>query len=231
MKNVMQDSHIQTATRGRFIIGVLLTCALAMPLTGFATERPSSDTMVALSATKVVSEANNKAEAAQPKEEIPQTKLVLEEVSYPATANSATKKYESYTAITARGTLNYQLLHGEDVIHTDNGPLLVDDCYAVAMGQQFGVVGDKFLVTLADEEGETHQIKIIMCDTKANKDTLGGAGWFGGDGHIIEVIVDMSKLDATCRQWGNLNYLDTFHGTVTKIEKIVGEETYYVTKD
>ena len=147
---------------------------------------------------------------------LPQTEVV----NYPPTNNSETKVYESYTAITDVNSPHYQLLHGEGVEHHDGGLITVNGYYAVALGQNFGNVGDKFIVTLREED-QDKQVPVIMCDSKQGQHTMNGEGWLGQNGHVIEVIVNMDYLDNAVRTSGNMNDNSVFEGEIVQIEKEV----------
>lgn len=141
------------------------------------------------------------------------------QVEYPYTDNSSCKKWMDYRCITDTASEHYKLLHGENVIHEQGGLINVDGYYAVALGQSFGEVGDKFRITLQDARG-THAVNVIMCDAKQAQHTRDCAGWMGQDGHILEVIVNTDCLDSEVMQMGDANYHDTFAGEITKIERL-----------
>lgn len=138
---------------------------------------------------------------------------ITEVVDFPQTNNSEWKPYEDYRCISNVTTPNYQLLHGGNVQHHGDGLISIGEYYTVALGQNFGEIGDKFVVTFEDG----HKTKIIMCDAKANEHTIDG--WQGHNGHIVEVIVDTDYLTPDVRQMGTVGVNEVFKGKIVKIER------------
>jgi hypothetical protein len=89
-----------------------------------------------------------------------------------------------------------------------------DGYICIALGSQYGPVGTKYYMTIG---GVVY--KFIKADAKADIHTANGEGWTGPDGHIIECIVDMDKLDSRAAFSGNCNVL--IPGSVTKILRII----------
>lgn len=134
-------------------------------------------------------------------------------IDFPQTDNSEWKPYEDYRCISDINSPNYKLLHSESVLYGGDGLISVGGYYAVALGQNFGEVGDRFIVTFDDG----HRTKVIMCDTKAWEHTIDG--WQGHNGHIIEVIVNTDCLSQEIKQMGTVGVSEVFKGKIVKIEK------------
>lgn len=145
--------------------------------------------------------------------------IVTEEVQFPKAENPSTKMYMDYQTVTDTTSPNYKLLHSESVKFEDEGLITVDGFYAVALGQNFGHAGDKFFLTLHDENGY-RTIPIIMADEKKYEDTVNDEGWLGTGSHVIEMIVRTEHLPKMARTMGDCNYTDTFHGEVISIRKV-----------
>ena len=127
-------------------------------------------------------------------------------------SSSTVKTYMSYTAVTNTASLQYQILSQAE--HASNGLMYYDGYICIALGSQYGPVGTKYYMTIG---GTVY--KFIKADAKADIHTANGAGWTGMDGHIIECIVDMDKLDSRAAFSGNCNVL--IPGSITKILRII----------
>ena len=126
-----------------------------------------------------------------------------------APAHTEKKPWMDYRAVTDTSSVQYELL--SRAYHADNGLLYVDGYLCVALGQQFGEVGDVFVFQM--DTGET--IEVIMADAKMNCHTIDG--WTGTDGHLIEMIVDTDYLDNEAMVMGDCNCL--VPGTVISFER------------
>jgi len=136
--------------------------------------------------------------------------LPVEEIR--VVSSSTVKTYMSYTAVTDTSSRQYQILSRAE--HGSNGLMYYDGYICIALGSQYGPVGTKYYMTIG---GVVY--KFIKADAKADIHTANGAGWTGMDGHIIECIVDMDKLDSRAAFSGNCNVL--IPGSITKILRII----------
>lgn len=124
-------------------------------------------------------------------------------------AHNSRKPWMDYRAVTDTTSVQYELL--SRAYHADNGLLYVDGYLCVALGSQFGEVGDVF--TFVMDTGET--IEVIKADAKQDCHTI--EGWTGVDGHLIEMIVDTDYLDDEAMVMGDCDCL--VPGTVTSWER------------
>lgn len=129
----------------------------------------------------------------------------------PVMSDSPVKPYMDYRTITDYSSPQYRIV--SQAIHEADGRLTVDGYTCVALGQQYGEVGDRFIVTIGGKE-----YKLIMADAKRYCDTAGGAGWCGVNGHVIEMVVDSGMLPNECRVMGDCNPL--MEGSVEKVERV-----------
>ena len=125
--------------------------------------------------------------------------------------NYAQKPFEYYTSITDPSSKAYRLLHSGDIKYRSDGTITRNGYLMVAMGQSYGMPGDKFNIKLSSGRW----LKVIIIDAKANRDTVGG--WTGTNGHILEMVVWSAPQSAR----GQLCYggLKSYSGTVSKIYK------------
>lgn len=124
--------------------------------------------------------------------------------------------------VTDRSSPQYQLLHSGEVTVCDDGLLRDKEGYiAVALGSYYSQnIGDRFIVTF--EDGDT--AKFIVCDEKADGDTINGAN-HRSDGSMVEFIISVDLAKQSYRDsivMGNFDYSAEFNGNIIKIEKVVG---------
>lgn len=129
----------------------------------------------------------------------------------PVMSDSTKKPYMDYRTITDYTSPQYQIV--SQAQHEPDGTLTVDGYTCVALGQNYGAVGDRFVVQIG---GETY--RIVMADAKRFCDTAGGAGWTGVDGHQIELVVDTGALPQECRILGDCDSI--MPGSVEAITRI-----------
>ena len=129
----------------------------------------------------------------------------------PVMSDSTVKPYMDYRAITDYSSPQYRIV--SQATHESDGTLTVDGYTCVALGQQYGEVGDRFIVTIGGKE-----YKLIMADAKRYCDTTGGAGWTGTNGHVVEMVVDSGMLPSECRVLGDCNSL--MPGSIEKVERL-----------
>ena len=137
------------------------------------------------------------------------------------------KRYEGYTSINMKGTMNYKLCREKAKVAKD-GSCVVNGRVLVAMGQKYGKAGDCFDITLKDKvTGSKHVLQVMMGDEKDDRDTHNGEGWYrddAGGSHIVEGIVDVSRISAKARIMGDLDYNGPrWNGVVVKIVKVSGD--------
>ena len=129
----------------------------------------------------------------------------------PVMSDSPVKPYMDYRTITDTASPQYRITR--QAVHEADGTLTVDGYTCVALGQQYGEVGDRFIATIGGKE-----YKLIMADAKRYCDTAGGAGWTGTNGHVIEMVVDSSMLSSECRTMGDCDSI--MEGPVERIARL-----------
>lgn len=133
----------------------------------------------------------------------------------PLFSKSSVKRYMDYQTITDIGSPQYAIVNNSQI--DDNGLLITRDGYVcVALGQEYGKVGDKFLITIGGKD-----IKCIMADAKAYEDTLDSAGWLDPYGDVLEFVVWRPMLNEACKTMGNMDYCSKVKGPVDRILKEV----------
>ena len=129
--------------------------------------------------------------------------------------SGTTKTYAYYTAVTAKSSPQYKLLHSDDC-YTDEatGIRMVDGYYCVALGSYYGTkIGTKYRITL--EGGK--EINVILCDQKADRHTDANHQYAVNNQDIVEFYIEKSKLPRGIR--GNFGTLEQFSGAVVAIEQ------------
>lgn len=127
--------------------------------------------------------------------------------------NNSFKSFMSYKKVTNKKSDQHKLLNDPKTEINDLGILRHEGRYLIAVGGQFGAVGDKIKVTL--DSGEV--LDCIIGDIKDKKD-ITEEGQCKINGSIIEFIVDQDKLPKIAKQMGDISYLDSiFEGEVVSI--------------
>ncbi len=129
-----------------------------------------------------------------------------------------TKTYAIYTAVTARRSPQYKLLHSSEC-YTDEetGIRMVDGFYCIALGSYYGTkIGAKYRITLQDGD-EIKELNCILCDQKANRHTDSKHQYAVQNRDIMEFYIEKSKLPRGIR--GNYGTLPQFRGKIIKIER------------
>lgn len=142
----------------------------------------------------------------------------LQKMGLPSVSGS-TKTYAIYTAVTARSSPQYKLLHS-DKCYTDEktGIRMVDGCYCVALGSYYGTkIGTKYKITFSTGKS----IDVILCDQKADRHTDSKHQYAVNNSDIVEFYVERSKMPAQIRNRGNYGILEQFRGSVVSIEKYI----------
>ena len=147
----------------------------------------------------------------------------LEEKAVPA-GDTSFKTYMSYKAITNEQSPQYKL---QKLAETDeNGLRIIDGYYCVAMGSYYAdSIGDKLVIEL--ESG--CRINVIIGDFKADKhtdETNRYTNVYDNNGNfishnVVEFIVDMSTLNRTAKNWGDISAIEGFEGNIAAIYKII----------
>lgn len=119
-----------------------------------------------------------------------------------------TKPYMDYRTVTDSTSKQYELL--TQATADENGLLYIDEHLCVALGSKYGKVGSRYLMNI----GGTWY-KVIKADEKADCDTKGG--WMGKNGHILEMIVDTSRLPNDVKILGDCNLL--VNGDIREVKK------------
>lgn len=133
---------------------------------------------------------------------------------------SCVKPYMDFRCVTSPESEQWKLLHSENCVSNGNGLMSVDGYYCVAMGQNFGSIGDRFIAVLEKDNGERYEVGLIMADAKQMCHTRNCEGWVGANGHVFEMVVDTSVLNPTAKVMGDCNYVPELEGKVVEIRKL-----------
>lgn len=133
---------------------------------------------------------------------------------------SRVKPYMDFRCVTSPESEQWKLLHSENCVSVGNGLMSVDGYYCVAMGQNFGSIGDRFIAVLEKDNGERYEVGLIMADAKQMCHTRNKEGWVGVNGHVFEMVVDMDVLNPTAKVMGDCNYVPELEGKVVEIRKL-----------
>ena len=133
-----------------------------------------------------------------------------EKVIVPVHSTSSMKLWMDYRAITNTESTQWRLIQKAQI--GNDGILRIDGYICVALGRNYGQLGDRFIFLIGNKK-----VRCIFTDIKADSDTLNGEGWLDPYGNILEIVVDKNKINNTCRQMGDMNYTDSLSGHVTKI--------------
>ena len=133
---------------------------------------------------------------------------------------SRVKPYMDFRCVTSPESEQWKLLHSENCVSNGNGLMSVDGYYCVAMGQNFGSIGDRFIAVLEKNNGERYEVGLIMADAKQMCHTRNCEGWVGANGHVFEMIVYTNVLNPTAKVMGDCNYVPELEGRVVEIRKL-----------
>lgn len=133
---------------------------------------------------------------------------------------SRVKPYMDFRCVTSPESEQWKLLHSENCVSNGNGLMIVDGYYCVAMGQNFGSIGDRFIAVLEKDNGERYEVGLIMADAKQMCHTRNCEGWVGVNGHVFEMVVDTDVLNPTAKVMGDCNYVPELEGRVVEIRKL-----------
>jgi hypothetical protein len=133
---------------------------------------------------------------------------------------SRVKPYMDFRCVTSPESEQWKLLHSENCVSVGNGLMSVDGYYCVAMGQNFGSIGDRFIAVLEKDNGEKYEVGLIMADAKQMCHTRNYEGWVGVNGHVFEMVVDTDVLNPTAKVMGDCNYVPELEGKVVEIRKL-----------
>ena len=133
---------------------------------------------------------------------------------------SRVKPYMDFRCVTSPESEQWKLLHSENCVSVGNGLMSVDGYYCVAMGQNFGSIGDRFIAVLEKDNGERYEVGLIMADAKQMCHTRNNEGWVGVNGHVFEMVVDTELLNSSAKVMGDCNYVPELEGKVIEIRKL-----------
>lgn len=156
------------------------------------------------------------------KKEAPNTEENAQGMSFDLTfgEESRVKPYMDFRCVTSPESEQWKLLHSENCVSNGNGLMSVDGYYCVAMGQNFGCIGDRFIAVLEKDNGERYEVGLIMADAKQMCHTRNSEGWVGVNGHVFEMVVDTDVLNLTAKVMGDCNYVPELEGRVVEIRKL-----------
>jgi hypothetical protein len=170
---------------------------------------------------KKVESATEEVDESQ-KEEAPNAEVNARGMSFGLTfgEESRVKPYMDFRCVTSPESEQWKLLHSENCVSVGNGLMSVDGYYCVAMGQNFGSIGDRFIAVLEKDNGERYEVGLIMADAKQMCHTRDCEGWVGVNGHVFEMVVDTELLHPTAKVMGDCNYVPELEGRVVEIRKL-----------
>ena len=144
-----------------------------------------------------------------------ETKTLLS-MGLPAVSGT-TKTYAYYTAVTARRSPQYRLLHSDKcTTDPETGIRMYEGCYCVALGSFYGTkIGTKYRITFSSG----NSIKVVLCDQKANRHTDSNHQYAVNNRDIVEFYVQRNMIPKGIR--GDYGRLSQFSGSVVSIEKYV----------
>lgn len=127
----------------------------------------------------------------------------------------------SVYAITDTTSAQYRLINSGEIQICDDGLLRDEYGYVgVAIGSYYADnIGDRFIITFEDGS----QVKIIVVDMKADKDTINGANHIT-DGSMIEFVIDVELANESYPDaiiMGDFNWTEEYSGNISKIEKVI----------
>ena len=127
----------------------------------------------------------------------------------------------SVYAITDTTSAQYRLINSGEIQICDDGLLRDEYGYVgVAIGSYYADnIGDRFIITFEDGS----QVKIIVVDMKADKDTINGANHIT-DGSMIEFVIDVKLANESYPDaitMGDFNWTEEYSGNISKIEKVI----------
>ena len=156
------------------------------------------------------------------KEEAPNTEVNAQGMGFGLTfgEESCVKPYMDFRCVTSPESEQWKLLHSENCVSVGNGLMSVDGYYCVAMGQNFGSIGDRFIAVLEKDNGERYEVGLIMADAKQMCHTRNCEGWVGVNGHVFEMVVDTELLSPSAKVMGDCNYVPELEGKVIEIRKL-----------
>ena len=147
---------------------------------------------------------------------------------YGVCSTSSTKTYMDYRMITSPSTRQYWYIREHMTVDRSTGFLYDEDGFiGVALGSYYGVIGDRYYITL--ESGVV--LPVVKVEEKADGDTIGGCS-HSSDGSVIEFVIDTDYAAASdlfnrtgngLINSGNYNNYDLFRGEIAKVEKVKDE--------
>lgn len=123
--------------------------------------------------------------------------------------NTEFKPWMDYRTITDKSSRQWSIVRGNKVRVDDDGLMYVDQYLLVALGTKFGGVGDRLQLKM--DTGEI--IDVMIADQKQDTHTKNGNGWNGNNGHIIELVVDSTRLPSDVKRSGSCDAI--LEGKVT----------------
>lgn len=132
------------------------------------------------------------------------------------------KPYARYTAITAKGSVEYRLREMEQT--DSNGLRTVTDPngvkrYAIALPPQWAGGRDVDIGRCIDIKMTNGSVlHCVLADVKKHEHTQNKQGRYGSNGELIEFIVDMNKLPDKARKCGDISYVSKeFEGGIISV--------------
>lgn len=128
------------------------------------------------------------------------------------------KSWADYRAL-GRSTNNYKLCAAAQV--DDNGLLVYDGYYLVAMGSGWGTELGATFIIITDE---LNVIPVMICDEKSDRHTNSTHKYHRTDGSVVEFYVDSRQLCWAGRHHGSIGKVPGFEGNIIAIIPLSGRE-------
>ncbi len=147
---------------------------------------------------------------------------------------SGAKTYMDYRAVTATDSIQYWFIKDYMTVDEETGFLYDKDGFiGVALGSYYGVIGDRYYITLSSGV----VLPVVKIDEKADVDTDGSGCYHTSDGSVIEFVIDKDVANEYYGYYGNglvlqgnFNNYELYRGNITKVEKVLDERNEdYVT--
>lgn len=150
---------------------------------------------------------------------------VYTSLGVPTGINTSFKAWMPASAVTARTSPQYKLIHSQWTWHDGNGFLrcnaerdlgITGDYYYIALGSYYGTkIGTKYRITT-----DTGNVFYgILSDCKADRHT-NSTHQYSRNNNVVEFVVNSPTLNSKVRQAGSANVLPQLNGNIAKIERI-----------
>lgn len=126
--------------------------------------------------------------------------------------NSSFKAWMDYRTITDTTSKQYEIVMNSEI--DQNGLLVYNGKYVVALGSVYGTIGTEYRIELSGGQ----EIEVVKGDEKADEDTIDGCA--NPNGSMLEYIVDVNTLNESVKLTGDVNQIHAgFIKNIYKLEK------------